>query len=142
MHKAWSLMGLALMGVAACSGGGEVQETAAPLAAPSPPEPAAMQGATNAGGLTLITDADQVCMVNNQFMGRDQIPVEFEGRTYYGCCAGCVTRIQNDPAIRAAIDPVTGRAVDKASAVMGQDSEGNIVYFESQESFSQYGTRT
>jgi YHS domain-containing protein len=81
-------------------------------------------------------------MVNDQFMGRDQIPVEFEGRTYYGCCAGCVTRIQNDPAIRAAIDPVTGRAVDKASAVMGQDSEGNVLYFESEQSFSQYGTQT
>ncbi len=136
MHKAWGLMGLTLLGAAACSGG-NVEEESAPLTA-APAAAPATEAPTTQGGLQLITEANQVCMVNNQFMGRDQIPIEFEGRTYYGCCAGCVTRIQTDPSSRAAVDPVTGRTVDKASAVMGQDSEGNIFYFENQDSFSRY----
>src|SRR6185436_14654915 len=30
-----------------------------------------------------------VCMVNEQAMGKDQIPVEVDGKTYYGCCEMC-----------------------------------------------------
>ena len=57
-----------------------------------------------------------VCMVNNAYMGKEQIPVEFEGKTYYGCCNMCVDKINNNREVRYAIDPVTGREVDKATA--------------------------
>ena len=40
-----------------------------------------------------------VCFVNNKFMGIDQIPVEVEGKTYYGCCQDCVAKINNIPVI-------------------------------------------
>jgi len=142
MNKFWSLMHLAMIGAAACtSGGPQPGAASAPLGATAEAAPAAAALST-AGSLTLIPDANQVCMVNNQFMGRDQIPMQFEDRTYYGCCAGCVTRIQSDPSVRVATDPVTGHQVDKATAVMAQDSEGNVQYFESQGSFAQFGSRT
>lgn len=135
MHNGWGLMGLAFCGLAACTGGSP--QEAAPSAAEVP-----STALPTAGRLTLIPDANQVCMVNDQFMGRDQILVEFEGRNYYGCCAGCVTRIQTDPSVRSAIDPVTGREVDKATAVMAQDPEGNVQYFESRATFAQFGSDT
>lgn len=93
-----------------------------------------------AGGLERVTDPSLVCMVNDRFMGVAQIPIEAAGQTYFGCCENCVERIQTDEAIRRAVDPVTGNSVDKATAVIGQDSEGNVLYFESEDSLSRYRT--
>ncbi len=33
---------------------------------------------------------DLVCMVNDAYMGKKQLPIKFEGRMYYGCCEMCV----------------------------------------------------
>lgn len=104
---------------------------AAPPRAPS--EPAAAPG-----GLTLVTDATQVCMVNNQFMGTAQIPVEVEGKTYFGCCEMCKGRLQSDASSRSAKDPVSGKLVDKATAVIGKRPSGDVLYFESKETFERF----
>lgn len=77
-------------------------------------------------------------MVNDQFMGKAQIPVEVEGRTYYGCCAMCKERIEKQPSLRAATDPVTGEQVDKATAVIGRDAAGKILYFANEASLKRY----
>ncbi len=89
-------------------------------------------------GMTRVNDPSQVCMVNNQFMGKPQIPIAVEGRTYYGCCAMCKDRLGNDPASRTAQDPVTGETVDKASAVIIQDSTGKVKYFASEDTLRRY----
>ena len=34
--------------------------------------------------------ARQVCMVNDAYMAKDQIPVPVNGKIYYGCCQMCV----------------------------------------------------
>jgi YHS domain-containing protein len=91
--------------------------------------------------LTIVTDASQVCMVNDQFMGRPQIPVQVQGKTYYGCCAMCKTRLQSDAASRTAIDPVSHTPVDKASAVIGKTANGSTLYFASREHFDSYARR-
>lgn len=88
--------------------------------------------------MTRVTDASQVCMVNDQFMGRVQIPVEVEGRTYYGCCAMCKDKLTQQPAMRTARDPVTGEMVDKAKAVIVQDASGKVMYFASEDSLRRY----
>lgn len=88
--------------------------------------------------MSRVSDASQVCMVNNQFMGKPQIPIAVEGRTYYGCCAMCKDRLGNDPAARTAQDPVTGESVDKASAVIIQDSTGKVMYFASEDTLRRY----
>ena len=77
-------------------------------------------------------------MVNDQFMGKPQIPVQVEGRTYYGCCPMCKERLEKQPAIRTATDPVTGEQVDKARAVMVQDAGGKIHYFASEATLQRY----
>ena len=118
--------------------------------APAPTKAASsveLTGATSAPNqsdssvLTLVTDTSQVCMVNNQFMGRSQIPVQVDGKTYYGCCAMCKGRLQSDAAARTAIDPVTNAAVDKASAVIGKTTSGAVLYFANREHFQSYARR-
>jgi YHS domain-containing protein len=89
--------------------------------------------------LTLVTDAKQVCMVNNQFMGREQIPVQVEGKTYFGCCEMCKGRLERDPSSRSAKDPVSGKLVDKATAVIGR-RVNDVLYFENRETFDRFKT--
>jgi YHS domain-containing protein len=92
----------------------------------------------HAASLTLVTDRSLVCMVNNQFMGQPQIPIEVDGRTYYGCCEMCKGRLRSDPTSRMSTDPVSGRAVDKATAVIGRRSDGRTLYFEDSQTFAAY----
>src|SRR5262245_55931444 len=75
---------------------------------------------------TLLTKvvAIKVCMVNDQLFERDQIPVEVEGKTYYGCCKMCKKSLAEKREFRVATDPVSGKEVDKATAVIGADKEG------------------
>jgi YHS domain-containing protein len=93
------------------------------------------------GPLTLVTDRSLVCMVNNQFMGRPQIPVVVNGNTYYGCCEMCKGRLANDPTSRTAVDPVSKHPVDKAVAVIGRAENGTTVYFENDQNFAAYSAR-
>lgn len=84
---------------------------------------------------------NQVCMVNNAYMGKDQFIVPFEGKTYYGCCDMCVERIPKDESVRSAVDPLTSEKVDKASAVIAMvNANGEVAYFKSEENFRQYMT--
>jgi YHS domain-containing protein len=80
-------------------------------------------------------------MVNNQYMGRPQIPVSVNGKTYFGCCEMCKGKLERDVAARTATDPVSGRQVDKAAALIGKTSTGDVLYFESQDTFAAYGPK-
>lgn len=84
-------------------------------------------------------EPQKVCMVNDTLFERDQIPIDVEGRTYYGCCEMCKGRLGTDAAVRSAKDPVTGQPVDKATAVIGAKPDGKVLYFQSEKTFSSYG---
>jgi YHS domain-containing protein len=101
------------------------------VAAPAP-------AARPSNGLTVVRERNYVCMVNDQFMGREQIPVTIGEQTYYGCCPMCKDRLASDASLRTAKDPVSGKAVDKASAVIGQAPSGNVLYFESEATLAAY----
>jgi len=81
---------------------------------------------------------ENVCMVNNEDMGKPQIPIQVKGKTYYGCCAMCVSGLTNDPEARQAIDPVSGHKVDKADAVIGARADSTVLYFENENTFAAY----
>jgi len=83
-------------------------------------------------------ETKKVCMVNNQVFDKDQIPVTVEGKTYYGCCEMCKERLTKDAAARTAVDPGTGKPLDKATAVIAAMPDGKVLYFESQETFAKY----
>lgn len=86
-------------------------------------------------------DAKRVCMVNNSFFPKDQIPVQVDGKTYFGCCEMCKGRLTSDASARTATDPVSGKTVDKATAVIGATPDGKVFYFESDATFSQFKNR-
>lgn len=125
MHKL--IISLLLTGVVACSRTGD-----APT--PSSERPQLSLPA----GLSRVTDPSQVCMINDQFMGRTQIPVVVEGRTYYGCCPACKEKLEKQPESRMAVDPVSGAQVDKARAIIVQDSAGKVLYFASEDTLRGY----
>ena len=80
----------------------------------------------------------KVCMINERFMDKDQIPVLVDGKTYYGCCEMCKERLAKDASKRAAVDPVSGKTVDKARAVIGGNAEGRVYYFENEANLKKY----
>lgn len=90
------------------------------------------------GSVLKQVETKKVCMINNQVFEKDQIPIQVEGRTYYGCCEMCKERLAKDPASRQAVDPVTGKTVDKAKAVIGALPDGSVLYFESVATFEKY----
>ena len=116
---------LVAFAVAACKTSRE--EDRAPLAA----VPAARAEAS-VPSLALVSDRSSVCMVTNRFMGKPQIPVEVDGKTYFGCCEMCKARLGQELGLREAEDPYSHKRIDKALAVLAKDAEGNVVYFESE----------
>jgi YHS domain-containing protein len=89
---------------------------------------------------TANVESSFVCYVNNAYMGIEQIPVEVDGKIYYGCCEGCVDKLKNMRETRFAIDPLTGNEVDKALAYIALKPNGNgeVLYFESEKNYLKY----
>jgi YHS domain-containing protein len=116
-----------VLGLSAC-------ESSSSTAATAP----VVQPAQLPAGLERVADPSQVCMVNDQYMGKPQIPIAVEGRTYYGCCPMCKDRLANQPTSRVGKDPVTGNDVDKSVALMVKDASGKILYFENEDSLRRY----
>ena len=82
---------------------------------------------------------DLVCMVNNAYMGKPQIPVPVNGKTYYGCCQMCVGKLNNEETARSGTDPYSNKKVDKTEAyIVLMKKEGEVAYFESEENYSKY----
>lgn len=93
-------------------------------------------------GIAIVEDHGSVCMVTDHYMGVPQIPVQSNGKTYYGCCHGCVGTIKGDAKVRQAADPVTGVSVDKAQAVIAKDDTGKVYYFESEKTYQMFVEKT
>ncbi len=84
------------------------------------------------------TESKYICMVNNRRFDKVQIPTEVNGKTYYGCCSMCKARLENLQELREATDPISGKVVDKATAVIGTDPEGLAHYFENEENMRKF----
>jgi len=79
-----------------------------------------------------------VCMINKKHFDKVQTPVIVEGRTYYACCDMCVRQLNDDPSSRKDVDPVSGKPVDKATAAVGVDKEGNVYFFENPDNLKKF----
>ena len=81
----------------------------------------------------------QVCMVNDAYMAKDQIPVPVNGKTYYGCCQMCVKTLNEQETARMATDPNTGEKVDKTEAYIALlNEDGAVGYFKTEENYLDY----
>lgn len=106
-----------------------------PKAEPTP----IVTSTTTQPSIGAVVPNETVCMVNNAYMGKKQFEVDFEGKTYYGCCEDCKRKIPQQENARIAIDPVSGNEVDKAVAVIAiKDSYDNVLYFENEENYKTY----
>ncbi|MGU9939157.1 hypothetical protein ACNFNZ_11355 [Empedobacter brevis] len=79
---------------------------------------------------------NMVCMVNDAYMGKQQIEVAFEGKMYYGCCKMCKEKIPKDEKVRYATDPHSLKKISKADAyivMIGDNDE--VAYFENKENY-------
>lgn len=83
-------------------------------------------------------ESKYVCMINNQSFDKEQIPIEIDGKTYYGCCQMCEAKLKGDPSSRMAVDPISGKEVDKATAVIGTTPDGAVYYFESEKNLKAF----
>jgi YHS domain-containing protein len=92
-------------------------------------------------GLLKKVESKTVCMVNEQAMGKDQIPVEVDGKTYYGCCEMCKKALADNAEKRVATDPITGKQVDKSKAVIAAQEDGRVFYFESDETLAKHNAQ-
>ncbi len=82
---------------------------------------------------------DEVCMVNNAYMGKKQLEVKYDGKIYYGCCEDCQRKIPNDENARMAYDPVSKKPIDKATAIIAKSDENDgVLYFENQSNYEIY----
>jgi YHS domain-containing protein len=116
----------------------EQQQTAMPAPMPMPAQAGELPRVPAGAKVVAIGERDKVCMVNDQYMGRTQIPVSVQGQTYFGCCKMCKERLEQDGRLRTGVDPVSGRPVDKASAVIGMQASGDVLYFENESSLKKY----
>lgn len=92
-----------------------------------------------AGAETLnIVPNENVCMVTDMYFSKKQTPVSVGSETYYGCCATCEKTLAGDVKARTSVDPVTGKTVDKARAVVAARADGSVLYFESRKTFERY----
>lgn len=87
-------------------------------------------------------DSKYVCMINNQSFNKEQILVKIDGKTYYGCCQSCEAKLKSDPGSRMAVDPVSGKEVDKATSVIGATPDGKVYYFESKENLKAFNSNS
>lgn len=81
-----------------------------------------------------VENRENVCVMQDSVLASPGIPVVHEGRTYYGCCPMCNQSIKAEPEkYTISRDPVTGKNVDKAFALM-YSHKGRVYYFESESS--------
>lgn len=136
---------LAMVALAAACSQPPTETTSSPPPTPSatvaPARASAAPAAASAAptsALTRVTEPSKVCMVNNQYMDTEQIPVSVGDKTYFGCCAMCKEKLEKSDAARTAIDPVSGARVDKATAVIARDVSNKVYYFESEQTMRRF----
>ena len=80
-----------------------------------------------------VEDRSRICMMQDSLQPKPGLAYEYEGKTYWLCCAMCQQAFAADPAHYAhARDPVSGQEVDKATAPV-YSVGGKAFYFDSED---------
>ncbi|CAM2069701.1 M56 family metallopeptidase [Sulfidibacter corallicola] len=113
-----------------------------PLALSTPFPLQAMEGSS---GLIPIQDPRHVCMFADEVIEngpRVSRVLEIDGHRYYLATKECLESIARHSEIRFARDPMSGREVDKANAVLAvYAGSSRVAYFENEENLAEYNRR-
>jgi len=78
-----------------------------------------------------VDKKEYVCMMQDMVLGKAGIPIQFAGKTYYGCCEMCKEKIKNEPQkYTRATDLVSRKPVDKSESFI-YSIDGTAYYFAS-----------
>jgi len=78
-----------------------------------------------------VDKREYVCMMQDMVLEKPGIPIQFDGKTYYGCCDMCKEKIRTAPDVYTrALDRVAGKKIDKATAYI-YNLNGDAFYFSS-----------
>jgi len=78
-----------------------------------------------------VDKKEYVCMMQDMVLGKAGIPIQFAGKTYYGCCEMCKEKIKNEPQkYTRATDLVSRKPVDKSESFI-YSVDGTAYYFAS-----------
>ena len=88
-------------------------------------------------GLMRIVSSNS-CMGSNQAQEKAQNYAIVDGKPYYGCTDMCIANLRQNAGFRYSRDPVSGKKVDKATAIVGARKNGQLLYFETEENFLSY----
>ncbi|MBI5192065.1 MAG: hypothetical protein HZA08_01330 [Nitrospirae bacterium] len=80
----------------------------------------------------------EVNMVTNRYTQSEQSAVRMEGKLYFTSGDAYITNLKQNPSIRFAKDPISGRTVDKAEAAIYIDASGRALYFKTDDSFKNF----
>ena len=83
----------------------------------------------------------KVCMVDDFFQGDvPSLAVSINNKTYYGCSAKANHDLATTDSLRFAIDPVSKKKVDKATAIIAlhPDKDGKVMYFGSKDTYNKH----
>ncbi len=85
-----------------------------------------------------VEDRRHICMRADQALKKPNIAVEIDGKTYYGL-PHCTAMMMSSPSFLFAVDPYSGKPVDKAVAIAGATENGaHVFYFESLENLRRF----
>ena len=77
-------------------------------------------------------------MTQNGVYPNKLIPVNYDGKIYYGCCQGCAKSIRENPEkFCYSKDPISRKRVDKAKAKI-LNFRGRALYFENEDNARQF----
>ena len=76
-----------------------------------------------------VEKREYVCMMQDMVLQKPGIAIQFDGKTYFGCCEMCKEKIKHAPEqYTRALDRVSGKKVDKATAFI-YNLDGDAFYF-------------
>jgi YHS domain-containing protein len=86
-----------------------------------------------------VEKREYVCMMQDMVLQKPGIPIQHEGKTYYGCCEMCKARIKGAPEqYTRSVDVVTGKKIDKATAFI-YNLNGEAFYFATEANRKAFG---
>lgn len=89
----------------------------------------------------VVVPDSMVCMVSGEIKHKAINPIELEGKTYWGCCGQCETKLKyNTKNARMAKDPISEKLISKADAYIRINPENNrkVMFFESEANYNEY----